>query len=305
MPAVSPVAGTARRGLAHPLGSHTPLSWSGGVRRGPLSPAGPIGPPQLRCQLGLAMGQSPQPLARAREPDELSRSYPHHHVDTSDRSQSWVLQPRDFAARPAPTDPYHRTPQPPGHTEPRYPRATRYDLDQPARDRNHDAQRPQVSAAVPPGGHNFAPKSRSVYQKRATAPPVRSRHPPVHVISDSDSSDAEARLATTQGSSPSRRYSSGIPTTQRPWVPGTSARVLRAEAGFYLSVRTSTLDVERPDLRLATPPRDFDNDREESLASTEDEPDYSFTAVIGMIRTFHNIEKPATATPAHTATAFD
>ena len=110
--------------------------------------------------------------SRAREPDELSRSYPHHHVDTSDRSQSWALQPRDFAARPSPTDPYHRTPQPPGHTEPRYHSATRYDLDQPARDRNHDAQRPQVSAAVPPGGHNFALKSRSVYQKRATSPPA-------------------------------------------------------------------------------------------------------------------------------------
>ena len=45
-------------------------------------------------------------------------------------------------------------------------RATRYDLDQPARDRH------QESAALPPGGHNFAPKSRSAYQKRATPPPT-------------------------------------------------------------------------------------------------------------------------------------
>ena len=118
-----------------------------------------------------------------------------------------------------------------------------------------------MPAAVPPSGHNFVPKSRTVYQKWATSPPARSRHPPVHTILDSDSSDAEARpqwsyfisLATTQGSLPSRRYSSGIPTTQRPRIPGTSARVLRIEAGFYLSVRTSILNVERPDLRLATP----------------------------------------------------
>ena len=52
-------------------------------------------------------------------------------------------------------------------------------------------------------------------------------------------------------------------------------------------------------------PRDFDNDRAESLASAEDEPDYSFAAVIDMIRMFHDIEKPAIATPARTATAFD
>ena len=59
--------------------------------------------------------------SRVREPDGPSSSYPrlHHHVDTTDRSRSWALQPRDSATRPAPADPYHRAPQPPGHTEPR------------------------------------------------------------------------------------------------------------------------------------------------------------------------------------------
>ena len=52
-------------------------------------------------------------------------------------------------------------------------------------------------------------------------------------------------------------------------------------------------------------PRDFDNDHAESLASADDEPDYSISAVIDMIRNFHDIETPSAATPAHTATAFD
>ena len=132
--------------------------------------------------------------SRARERDAPSRSYPrpHHQVDTSDRSRSWALQLQDSAMRPAPADPYHSAPQPLGHTEPRDHHATRYDLDHPACDRRHEAQRPQASAAVPLGGHSFAPKPRSDYQKWATPPPARSRHPPVHTISGSDSSDAEA-----------------------------------------------------------------------------------------------------------------
>ena len=127
--------------------------------------------------------------SHVREPDAPSRSYPrpHHQVDTSDHSRSWAPQPRDSATRLAPAVPYHRAPEPRDH------RATRYDLDHLARGRRHEAQRSQASAAVPLGGHTFAPKPRSDYQKRATSPPVRSRHPPVHTISDFDSSDAEAR----------------------------------------------------------------------------------------------------------------
>ena len=198
-------------------------------------------------------------------------------------------------------------------TEPRDHRATRYDLDHPARDRQHDTQRPQVSAAVPPGGHTFAPKPRSVYQKRATSPPARSRHPPVHTISDSDSSDAEAH--------PQWSYSPRLPPCKAPCraednLPGYCQRSApgfpESPHGYYESKQASTYPSEpRPstsrDQTYAWPPapRDFDNDRAESLASTEDEPDYSFAAVIDMIRTFHNIEIPATATPACTATTFN
>ena len=43
----------------------------------------------------------------------------------------------------------------------------------------------------------------------------------------------------------------------------------------------------------------------QSLVSTKDEPDYSFSAVIDMIRNFHDIKRPTAATSARTATAFD
>ena len=95
------------------------------------------------------------------------------------------------------------------------------------------------------------------------------------------------------------RHHARIPPSQCSLFSGTSARVLRVEAGFCLFFWTSTLDVQRPDLAWLPPPRDFDNDR------TEDEPDYSFAAVIDMIHTFHDIEKPTTMAPSRTATAFD
>ena len=172
-------------GLMHPYHEQAEF---GGDRSGPLDPSvHPNSVANSVWQRAEARNRS-----RTREPDRPSKSYPHphHHVDTGDRSWPWAPQPRDFAARPAPADPYHRAPQTPWHTESC---ATRYDLDQPARDRHQDAQRPQESAAIPPGALNFAPKSHSAYQKQATHLPAQSRRPPVHDLSDSDSSDAEAR----------------------------------------------------------------------------------------------------------------
>ena len=54
--------------------------------------------------------------------------------------------------------------------------ATLYDLDHPARDRLHEAQRPQASAATLLGSSAFAHKPHSDYWKRATPPPAQSRH---------------------------------------------------------------------------------------------------------------------------------
>ena len=259
---------------------------------------------------------------RTHHPDHTRACRLHHQVDTSDSSRSWAPQPRDSTTRPAPADPYHRAPQPPGHTEPRDHRTTWYGLDHPARDRRHEAQRPPTwSSATASVRGSTARRSR--LRSQATQwlseagyppppPPARSRHPPVHTISDSDSSDAEAR---SQWSSP-RSPPSKAPHRAEDTLPGYRQRSAsgfpKSPHGYYESKQASAYPSEpQPpmsrDQTYAWPPapRDFDNDRTESLASTEDEPDYSFAAVIDMIRTFHDIEKPATATPARTATVFD
>ena len=135
----------------------------------------------------------------------------------------------------------------------------------------------------------------------------------MHTISDSDSSDAEAR--------PQWSYSPRSPPRKAPrraedTLPGYCQRsdpgFPESPHGYYESKQASAYPSEpQPstlrDQTYAWPPapRDFDNDRAESLATTEDEPDYSFAAVINTVRTFHNIEKLATATLARTATAFD
>ena len=51
-------------------------------------------------------------------------------------------------------------------------------------------------------------------------------------------------------------------------------------------------------------PRDFDPDRTESVASNEDEPDFSFAAVVDMIRNYY-MERPTTTAPTRTTTVFD
>ena len=135
----------------------------------------------------------------------------------------------------------------------------------------------------------------------------------MHTISDSDSSDAEARphWSYSPRSPPRkapRRAEDTLPGHRQRSAPG----FLKSPHGYYESKQGSPYLSELQhstsrDQAYAWPPtpRDFDNDRAESLASTEDEPDYSFAAVIDMIRTFQDIEKPTTATPARTATAFD
>ena len=161
--------------------------------------------------------------------------------------------------------------------------------------------------------HSFAPKSRSAYQKRATPPPARNRRLPAHNLLDSDSSDAEAR--------PQWSYSPRSPPRKAPYRAEDDLLGYRHHNapvfpepphGYYESKQAYAYSSEpQPstsrDQTYAwpPPPRDFDNDRVESLASTEDEPDYSFAAVIDMIRTLHDIEKPTTAAPSRTATAFD
>ena len=139
---------------------------------------------------------------------------------------------------------------------------------------------------------------------------MQSRNLPAHFISDSDASDAETH--------PHWPYS---PPSKAPHQADdaflghhqcSTAESPEPPHGLYESKQYSAYPPEpQPstsrDQSYAWPPtpRDFDNDRAESLASTEDEPDFSFSAVVDMIRNFHDIERPTTATPARTATAFD
>ena len=112
-------------------------------------------------------------------------------------------------------------------------------------------------------------------------------------------------LATTQGTLPSRRWLTGYHhyTTPGHPEPHQDYPAPKQDTFYPNKPRPST----SRDQTYAWPPspRDFDNDRAESLASAEEEPDDSFTAVIDMVRAFHNIERPATAAPSHTATAFN
>ena len=131
--------------------------------------------------------------------------------------------------------------------------------------------------------------------------PARSRHPPVHTISDSDLSDAETRPHWSN--SPPRK----APRQTEDAFPGHHERSApefpEPLHGHYESKQASTYTSEpQPstsrDQTYAWPPtpRDFNNNRAESLANADDKPDYSFSAVIDMIRNFHNIERPSAAT---------
>ena len=132
----------------------------------------------------------------------------------------------------------------------------------------------------------------------------------MHAISDSDSSDTETRPHWPY--SPPRK----APRRTEDAFPGHHVRSApefpEPLYGHYELKQASThMSEPQPstsrDQTYAWPttPRNFDNDRAESLASADDEPDYSFSAVIDMIRNFHDIERPSAATPALTATAFD
>ena len=189
-------------------------------------------------------------------------------------------------------------------------RALRYILEHPTRDRLYEAPRPQALAAGLLNDSTGAYKPIEDYRKCPTPPPARSRHPSVHTISDSDSSDAETRPHWPY--SPLRK----APRRTEDAFPGhhehSTPKFPEPLHDHYESKQASTYTSEpQPstsrDQTYAWPPtpRDFDNDRSESLASSSDEPDYSFSAVIDMIRNFHDIENPPAATQTRTATAFD
>ena len=91
-------------------------------------------------------------IARPREPDAPSASYPRPHQcsESFDRPRSWAPQPRTSMIQPSPSEPHHRTTQPPRHTEPCYHCSARYTLDHPARDRLYKAQQRHLTVPLAP-----------------------------------------------------------------------------------------------------------------------------------------------------------
>ena len=118
--------------------------------------------------------------SRAREP---SASYPcpQQRSNSSDHSQSWAPQPWTSIIQPSPSDRLNRS------------ATARHALDYPARDRPYEAQRPRAPSAAPLDGPTSSYEPSEDYRRRSTPPPVRTRNPPAHDISDSDKSDTETR----------------------------------------------------------------------------------------------------------------
>ena len=253
-----------------------------------------------------------------KEPNRPSDARPLHSTDASDHSRSRTphraprdcSQPWDYPTWPAPADPYQRMPLPTSYQEPRAPHTTLYDLNQPSRGHHQDAQFTQNSSAVPLSGHSLAPRPR--HKSRGRGLPADRRDatpPPARDPSDTDSSGAEdsPQWSYSPRKAPCRA-DDDFPGYHHHTTPG-----YPEPHGNYPAPKQASFYMNEPkpltsrDQIYAWPPtsRDFDNDRSESLASAEEEPDDSFAAVIDMIRTFHNIERPATAAPSRTATAFD
>ena len=212
--------------------------------------------------------------------------------------------------QPLPSDPHHRATQPPGHTELLGHRTARHTLDHPDRDRPYEAQRPRALSAAPLDGPTSAYEPSEDYRRRSTPPPARSRNPPAHAISDSDESDTETHPRWPY--SPPRKAPRQADDAFLGHHRRSVAEYPEPPHGPYRSKQASAYTPEPEpstsrDQSYAWPPapRDFDNDRAESIASNEDEPDFLFSAVVDMIRNFHDIERPTATAPARTATAFD
>ena len=216
--------------------------------------------------------------SRVREPDTPSLSYPrpHHRSEVIDRPRLWAPQPRASTIQTLPSNPQHRAAQPPRHTEPHDHRASRYILEHPTRNRLYEAPRPQAPTAAPLNDSTGAYKD---YRKHPTPLPARSRHPPVHNISDSNIVGCRdpPSLSYLPPRKAPRRTEDAFPGHHERSAPEFPEPL----HGHYESKEASTYTSEpQPstsrDQTCAWPPtpRDFDNDRAESLASANDEPDY-------------------------------
>ena len=225
------------------------------------------------------------------EPDRPSRTYPHHHVDTNDRSRSWAPQPRDFAARTLTIARLNRP-----DTQSRvitarlgttWTNSPGTGTRTPSYRRNPRLYHPAFTTS-PPSLAMYTKSGRLLRPRETDARPLTTFRAPTH-----------RTLRPARNGLPGYRHSNtpGFPEPSHGYYESKQASAYSSEPQPSMS-RDQTY-------AWPPPPRDLDNDHAESLASTEDEPDYSFAAVTDMIRTFHDIEKPTTAAPSRTATTFD
>ena len=248
--------------------------------------------------------------SRARETDAPSAPYPRQRSDSSGRPRHWAPQSRMPKLQPSPSDPHHHTTQSPAHADQLDRCAARHAPDHPDRNHPYETQRPRAPATEPLDSSTCAYRPSEDYRRRSTPLPPRSRNPPTHTISDSDESDTETRPRWPY--SPPRK----APRRDDDAFLGHHRRGVddypNPPHDPYMSKQASAYPPEPEpstsrDQSYAWPPapRDFDNVRAESVASNEDEQDFLFSAVVDMIRNFHDIERPTATAPVRTATAFD
>ena len=245
--------------------------------------------------------------SRVREQDAPPAPYPRprQRRDSADRPRHWSPLPRTPKIQPVPSEPHHRARQPPGCADLLDYRAERGTMERPDRDRPHETQRPRVPSAAPLSGQSREYPPRDDYGRRST-PPARSRSPPAHAISDSDESDTETRPRWTDLSprKAPRRDDDAFVDDQLSDAdvdPDPTHDPYRSKQASSHTPEPEPSTSRDQSYAWPPAPRDFDPDHAESVASNEDEPDFSFAAVVDMIRNYHDIDRPTT----RTTTVFD
>ena len=163
------------------------------------------------------------------------------------------------------------------------------------------------TSAADGGPSDRHPRSRSRgkrHRREALSSPDKRRrtsHTPVWrpASSSSESEDTESRDTPPPEESGDSHI---VDSTMRPLDPSDSLTVsdgssaLRTGPSTSVDSAPSTSD---KDTRFwPSSPRDQEGEHPESLSSVEEERDDSFSSVIDLIRSYHSLEKPASAAPA-------
>ena len=229
---------------------------------------------------------------------------PRQRRDSADRPRLWAPLPRAPKIQPAPSETDHRARQPAGRTDPLEYRAGWRTMEHHDRDRPHETQHPRGISTAPLGGQSREYPPRDDYGRRSP-PPARSRSLPAHAISDSDESDTEThpRWIDLSPRKAPRRDDDAFVDDHLSDDDVTRIPLTNLTGRSRLPRMSRNLNPRLQETRLT--PRDFDPDRAESVASNEDEPDFSFAAIVDMIRNYHSMERPTTTAPTRTTRVFD